>query len=419
MKNLQSVAGVTSAEAMGADLVEAEVEMMEKTKDLAGEDSEKVTLNGEINGKDDKDSHTKHLSDSTTNIEITENNSEEKVEEVNVNDEEDKTSFVSLSQSTDFEVSPSIEVFAAKEAEETEDISKHSDITNEDLDDKLGEAEEITSQDSKDPTENYVALDSLNEAKDDGADNNEEDEEERESKLEKKEEVKAVEGDEGEETGQGCTEDAPKEGIKEQEDEEKSSEEISSQMVEEKVDILNSPAKTDEVPEDIIESEVKTEDETMNLVLMSDSEAGEDSREASEEIKVEDKKEENVEETSAVESPDDHDDAYGSDDESMDSIDINKGLQECFKNLEEKIAQEAEEEDSRKRLTASSGEGEGCKDSTETGLPRIEDADTRPNEEEIENCLDKDIEKEKSKAEGSEETERRLQTAEEKMEEEM
>ena len=96
-----------------------------------------------------------------------------------------------------------------------------------------------------------------------------------------------------------------------------------------------------------------------------------------------------MEEAATVESPDDHDDAYGSDDESMDSLDINKGLQECFKNLEEKIAQEAEEE--------------------EGGIK----------EEETEICLDKEIEKEKSKAAGSEETEPRLKTAEEKMEEEM
>ena len=417
MKNLESVAGVTSAEVMGADLAEAEV----GTKDLAGDDSEKVTLNGEVNGKDSKDPSTEHVTDSTKNIEITEKNSggEEDEEVVNDEEEEDKVSFVSLSQSTDFEVSPSSEVFPAKEAEETEDISKHSDdITSKDLDDKSQGREEITtSQNSEDPKESSAPHNRLDEVKDDGADNNDEDEEERESKLGKKEEVKAVEG---EEQDKECIEDAHKDGNKEQEDEEKSAEET-SQMVEEKEDSIHSPSRIDEEPEDKIESEVKAEEDSMNLVLLSDSEVGEDSKEAEEEIKVEDK--EKVEEAPTVESQDEHDDAYGSDDESMDSLDINQGLQECFKNLEEKIAQEAEEEDSRKRRVSSSAEAavpDSAENSTsQTESPKKESADTKLNEEESEICLDKEVEKEKNKAEGSEESELRQQTAAEKMEEEM
>ena len=71
MKNLESVAGggVTSTEVMGADLAEAEVGMMEKTKDLAGDATDKVNLIGESNGTDEKDSSTEHSSQ-TNEIEI-------------------------------------------------------------------------------------------------------------------------------------------------------------------------------------------------------------------------------------------------------------------------------------------------------------------------------------------------------------
>ena len=371
MKNLDSVA---SAEVMGADLAEAEVGMMEKTKDLAGDERDKVTPNGEINGEDDKDSSNQQNNE----IEVAEKNSEEG-EEKDVNDEEDKVSLVSLSQSTDFEVSPSSEVLAAKEAEETKEISKHSDITTEDFDDKSEGTEEIPTSQGEDMEDGHGLPREEGAATDD-------DEEKEESKVEKKEDVKAVEG---EEPDQECISEAPEEGNKEQEDEEKSTEDNSSQKAEEKENSINLPSKIDEVTEDKIESEGKTaptptEDDGMNLVLTSDGE------EASEEKKVEELKK--VEEpATGAESQEEHDDAYGSDDESMDGLDINKGLQECFKNLEEKIAKEAEEEES------------GIKD------------------EETEACLDKEVEKEKEKsaAEVSEETEPRQKTAEEKMEEEM
>ena len=106
MKNLESLAGSV----MGADLAEVEMGLIEKTEEVGRKESQMETNIGQLNGKVENDFSQKDLPDSnkTSEKENTENNSDKVPgeSEEDLNDEEDKASFVSLSQSTDFEISP-------------------------------------------------------------------------------------------------------------------------------------------------------------------------------------------------------------------------------------------------------------------------------------------------------------------------
>ena len=303
MKNLESINGQ-----LGADLAQGEVGILEKSKEetIGEEKDDAENVSKEINGEKenelsaacDKPNH--ELKDTENNGYCTTDDEEEEI--VNDNDE-DKVSSVSLS--TDFEISPievsPPEVSLAKEgAEESQEASTENPRVPADI--------------QKEAVPSNVPESS------NGGESLEDDTKDVPGDLEEKEDLTA--------------ESSVREHAEDDDDS--------------VAKVPSSPSHVSKVTEDRIDSasQVRTdpdtsEDEENQSDLANkpqEEEEGQKSEENDEKVYEDISKEDEIS-LSAAEDPDD---AYVSDDG---SVDINEGLQECFKNLEEKIALEAKQEE--------------------------------------------------------------------------
>ena len=348
MKNLESLNGQ-----MGAELAEGEARVIQEKEQEKEKEKEKDSVVSETeslerdqvtsNGVEDGKLSPKHRDSTEVDDSIVSNKGDYEVEHTNDLDEEDEVSSVSLSQSTDFEISPievsppdvSLSKEVAEDLKETDDTEKPEETsaeqseTSQNCQKANNNTIEVAEVEKEQNEEEVVIEEESSPVKVNGDQKEQVEQKEVEGKLVQSEEQTVSQGGEG-----------TLEGVQD-------SSQSSPSRINEVKDDKNKEAASQGLKDPMTDDE---DSKSSSIVLMSMfvddcKEPSEDGQKK--EIKKVD--EDNSKQCNKVSlesvDPDDEDDAYVSDDG---SVDINLGLENCFKNLEKKIAEEAEEEESKK-----------------------------------------------------------------------
>ena len=351
MKNLESLNGQ-----MGAELAEGEARVIQEKEQEMEKEKEKDSVVSETeslerdqvtsNGVEDGKLSPKHRDSAEVDDSIISNKKgdlfDNEVEHTDDLDEEDEVSSVSLSQSTDFEITieaspPDVSLYkeVAEDLKETEDTEKPEDTsaeqseTGQNCQKANNNTNDVAEVDKEQNEEEVVIEEESSPAKVNGDQKEQVEQKEVEGKLVQSEEQTVSQGGEG-----------TLEGVQD-------SSQSSPSRINEVKDDKNKEAASQGLKDPMTDDE---DSKSSSIVLMSMF--VDDCKESpvdgqKKEIKKVD--EDNSKQCNKVSlesvDPDDEDDAYVSDDG---SVDINLGLENCFKNLEKKIAEEAEEEESKK-----------------------------------------------------------------------
>ena len=353
MKNLESLNGH-----MGAELAEGEARVIqekekEKVKESVLKEKEEHSVVSETeslerdqvtsNGVEDGKLSPKHRDSAEVDDSIVSNKGDYEVEHTNDLDEEDEVSSVSLSQSTDFEISPievsppdvSLSKEVAEDLKETEDTEKPEETSAEQSETRQNcqkannNTNEVAEVEKEQNEEEVVIEEESSPVKVNGDQKEQVEQKEVEGKLVQSEEQTVSQGGEGTLEGvQNSSHSSPSRinEVKDDKNEEAASQGFKDPMTDDEDSKSSSIVLMSMFVDDCKESPVDGQKKEIKKV-------DEDNSKQCNKVSLE-----------SVD-PDDEDDAYVSDDG---SVDINLGLENCFKNLEKKIAEEAEEEESKK-----------------------------------------------------------------------
>ena len=351
MKNLESLNAH-----MGAELAEGEARVIqEKEKEMESvlKEKEEHSVVSETeslerdkvtsNGVEDDTLSPKHRDSAEVDDSIDSNKGDYEVEHTNDLDEEDEVSSVSLSQSTDFEISPievsppdvSLSKEVAEDLKETDDTEKPEETSAEQSETRQNcqkannNTNEVAEVEKEQNEEEVVIEEESSPVKVNGDQKEQVEQKEVEGKLVQSEEQTVSQGGEGTLEGvQNSSQSSPSRinEVKDDKNEEAASQGFKDPMTDDEDSKSSSIVLMSMFVDDCKESPVDGQKKEIKKV-------DEDNSKQCNKVSLE-----------SVD-PDDEDDAYVSDDG---SVDINLGLENCFKNLEKKIAEEAEEEESKK-----------------------------------------------------------------------